>query len=127
MRNFQRRRRIEASELARECAAAAADRKAADILIIDLRGLSSYTDYFVICSVASEPQLKAVAGSVQDALRERCGLKPKAVDGLPASQWVVVDYTDVIVHIFHHDLRLRYALEDLWNDAPVEEFVETSE
>ncbi len=109
---------IEAEEIARQCGIAAADKKAEDIVIIDLRGISSYTDFFVLCSANSEPQLKAVANSIQDSLRDDHGLKPKAIDGFPVSQWIVVDYGDVIVHLFHHELRERYALEDLWNDAP---------
>ncbi len=86
---------------------------------MDLRGISSFTDFFVICSAHSEPQLKAVSNAIQDGLREKHGLKPKAVDGLPASQWVVLDYSDVIVHIFQDALRDHYALEDLWNDAKI--------
>lgn len=89
------------------------------MVIVDLRGISSFTDYFVICSAGSEPQLKAVSNGVQDVLRERHGVRPKAVDGFPASRWVVIDYSDVIVHIFHEELRDVYALEDLWNDAKI--------
>ncbi|MDQ6939502.1 MAG: RsfS/YbeB/iojap family protein [Verrucomicrobiota bacterium] len=65
--------------------------------------MSTFTDFFVICSAASEPQLKAIAG---------------AVDGFPASQWIVLDYMQVIVHIFHAEKRVFYSLEDLWGDAP---------
>jgi ribosome-associated protein len=109
---------IEAEELARKCAAAAAAKKAERIVALDLRGISSYTDFFVVCSASSEPQLKAISNSIQDALREDYNCKPKAIDGFPASQWIVIDFGDVIVHLFHTELRERYALEDLWNDAP---------
>lgn len=72
----------------------------------------------MLCSGGSEPQLKAIAGEVQTRLREEDGVRPQAVDGFPASQWVVVDYGDVLVHIFAAEKRSYYALEDLWNDAP---------
>lgn len=86
--------------------------------MLDLRGISTFTDYFVICSGASEPQLKAIASEVQDRLRTEADRRPMAVDGFPASQWIVVDYGDVLVHIFNSEKRDYYALEDLWSDAP---------
>ena len=104
--------------LATLCAEFAANKKAEDIVAIDMRGISSFTDFFVICSGTSEPHLKAIAGEIQDKLREDHGIRPHAVDGYPLSQWVIVDFGDVLVHIFHHDKRGFYALEDLWSDAP---------
>ena len=86
--------------------------------MLDLRGISTFTDFFVLCSGNSEPQLKAIAGEVQDRLRQEENVRPQAVDGFPASQWVVVDYGDVLVHVFAAEKRSYYALEDLWNDAP---------
>lgn len=100
------------------CAEFAANKKAEDIVAIDMRGISSFTDFFVICSGTSEPHLKAIAGEIQDRLREEYGIRPHAVDGYPTSQWVIVDFSDVLVHIFHHEKRGFYALEDLWSDAP---------
>jgi len=85
---------------------------------IDLRDISSFTDFFVICSGTSEPHLKAIASELRDRLKEDHGVKPLAVDGFPTSQWIVADYSGVIVHIFHHDKRAFYSLEDLWSDAP---------
>ena len=87
-------------------------------MVIDLRDISSFTDFFLICSGTSEPHLKAIAGDLRDSLKEDHGIKPLAVDGFPASQWIVADYSGVIVHIFHHDKRAFYSLEDLWSDAP---------
>lgn len=87
-------------------------------MAIDMRGISSFTDFFVICSGTSEPHLKAIAGEIQDRLREEYGIRPHAVDGYPTSQWVIVDFSDVLVHIFHQEKRGFYALEDLWSDAP---------
>jgi ribosome-associated protein len=85
--------------------------------VLDLRSISSFTDFFVICSGASEPQLKAIANEIETRLREECSLRPVAVDGFPASQWMVLDYLQVVVHIFHSDRRAFYSLEDLWGDA----------
>jgi ribosome-associated protein len=94
------------------------DKKAEDVIILDLRGLSSFTDYFVICSATSEPHLKALSSGIRDSLHKEYGLSPLASDGSPASQWIVIDYSDVLVHIFHTDKRGFYALENLWSDAP---------
>ncbi len=87
--------------------------------MLDLRGISSFTDFFVICSGTSEPQLKAIANEIETRLREDYSLRPVAVDGFPASQWMVLDYLQVVVHIFHRDKRAFYSLEGLWGDAPV--------
>mgnify|MGYP000175566130 CR=1 FL=1 len=103
--------------LARLCAEAALDKKAEDVVILDMRGISSFTDFFVIVSGTSEPQLKAIAGSIRERVREATGQRPTAEDGFPVSQWVIVDYGSVIVHIFHAEKRPVYGLEDLWNDA----------
>jgi ribosome-associated protein len=86
--------------------------------VLDLRGISSFTDFFVICSATSEPQLKAIAGEIESRLKEEHTTRPAAVDGFPASQWIVLDYLQVVVHIFHRDKRDFYSLEDLWGDAP---------
>jgi ribosome-associated protein len=72
----------------------------------------------VICSAASEPQLKAIAGEIETRLKEDDKIRPAAVDGFPASQWIVLDYLQVVVHIFHQEKRAFYSLEDLWGDAP---------
>ncbi len=105
-------------ELARHIAAFASDKQAENIVVLDLRDISTFTDFFVICSGGSEPQLKAIAGGITDGLRKDYGVKSHAQDGFPMSQWVVIDYGDVVVHIFHDSKREIYSLEDLWNDAP---------
>jgi ribosome-associated protein len=87
-------------------------------VVLDLQGISSFTDFFVICSGTSEPQLKAIAGEVEERVKQEHGVKPVSVDGFPASQWIVLDYLQVIVHVFHHEKREFYSLEDLWSDAP---------
>jgi ribosome-associated protein len=103
--------------LARLCAEGALDKKAEKVVIMDMRGISSFTDFFVITSGTSEPQLKAIAGSIREKVRDATGQRPTAEDGFPASQWVIIDYGSVIVHIFHAEKRGLYGLEDLWNDA----------
>jgi ribosome-associated protein len=105
-------------ELAKQCVWAAMEKKAHDPIILDLRDISSITDYLVICSAQSEPQIKAIANGVEAALKENPGRHPLAVDGFPTSQWIVIDYGDVMLHIFHEQTRPVYALEDLWSDAP---------
>ena len=105
-------------ELAQRCAALALDKQALNVVALDLRGISTFTDFFVICSGASEPQLRAIASGITDGLQEEDHIKPNAVDGYPTSQWLVVDYGSVVVHVFHQVKRELYSLEDLWSDAP---------
>ena len=104
--------------LARLCAAGALDKKGEDVLIMDMRPISSFTDFFVLVSGSSEPQLKAIASSIREKVREATGEKPIAESGFPSSQWVIIDYGSVIVHIFHKETRPVYDLESLWGDAP---------
>ena len=85
---------------------------------MDLRGISTFTDFFVICSGTSEPHLKAIAGEVETKLKDDHDVRATAIDGFPASQWIVLDYLQVIVHVFHQAKRDFYSLEDLWSDAP---------
>ncbi len=109
---------LTAERIARLCAEHAANKKAEDVVALDLRGISSLADFFVICSGTSEPHLKAIASEIEAKLHEDHALRPHNVDGYPLSQWIVVDYYDVLVHIFHTDKRAFYSLEDLWGDAP---------
>jgi ribosome-associated protein len=108
---------LDGIELARRCVECALDKKALEPLILDLQAVSTITDYLVICSAQSEPQLKAIANGVVKTLKDDYGRAPLAVDGFPTSQWIVVDYGEVMLHIFHQDKRGLYALEDLWSDA----------
>jgi ribosome-associated protein len=119
-------KKITAENLARTCADLASNKKAEEIVVLDLRGISSFTDFFVICSATSEPQLKAIAGEIETRLKEEHAIRALAVDGFPASQWIVLDYLQVVVHIFHRDKREFYSLEDLWGDAPRIEWEEVS-
>jgi ribosome-associated protein len=105
-------------KLARLCRELADNKKAEDIVVLDVRKLSSVTDYFVIASGSSEPHLRAIVDEISDKLRDEHGLRPRAVDGTLHAAWIVLDYFDVIVHIMRQDLRERYDLETLWGDAP---------
>jgi len=109
---------LDSEALARLCAEIAADKKAEDIVALDLRGLSTFTDFYVICTGSSEPQLKAIASEVQGRLQKDYGRRPLGIDGPPLSQWVVADFGEVVMHMFHVSKRDLYRLEELWNDAP---------
>jgi ribosome-associated protein len=80
--------------------------------------MSSFTDFFVLCTGSSEPQLKAIANELEARLKKDHKRSPIRIDGFPLSQWVIADYGDVVVHIFHTNKRELYRLEDFWNDAP---------
>ncbi len=102
--------------LAQLCREAALDKKATEVLVLDLRAISSVADFFLICSGQSEPQLKAIAEEIARRGREH-GARPRGQDGFASSRWIVMDFGSVLVHIFHPELRQRYALEQLWGDA----------
>ncbi len=104
--------------IAKTCAKFADEIHAEDLLVLDLRGLTNLADYFVICTATSVPHLKAVARDVRHKTEEAIGEKPRSSEGDASSLWVVLDYVDVVVHIFHSELRELYRLEDLWSDAP---------
>jgi ribosome-associated protein len=94
------------------------DRKAVDPVVLDLRGLSTATDYFVIVSGTSDAHVRGMAEYVVSALAPS-GIEPHHVEGLAQGRWVLLDYVDFVVHVFHPDLREFYQLERLWGDAPV--------
>jgi ribosome silencing factor RsfS/YbeB/iojap len=109
---------MDSRKLALLCRELADNKKAEEIVILDVRELSSVTDYFVLASGTSEPHLRAIVDEIADKLREDYQQKPKAVDGTLQAAWVVLDYFDVIVHVMRKDVRERYDLETLWGDAP---------
>lgn len=109
---------MDSRKLALLCRELADNKKAGDIVILDVRELSSVTDYFVIASGTSEPHLRAIVDELTDKLREEHNLRPKAIDGTLQAAWVVLDFFDVIVHVMRQDVRDRYDLETLWGDAP---------
>src|SRR2546425_2974067 len=109
---------MDSRKLALLCRELADNKKAENIVILDVSELSSVTDYFVIASGTSEPHLRAIVDEITESLREDHNIRPKAIDGTLQTAWVVLDFFDVIVHVMRNDLRERYDLETLWGDAP---------
>ena len=109
---------MDSKKLALLCRELADNRKAENIVILDLRELSSVTDYFVICTGNSEPHLRAIVDEITDQLREEHAVRPRAMDGTLQTAWIVLDFFDVIVHVMRGDAREHYDLEGLWGDAP---------
>ncbi|NTU93580.1 MAG: ribosome silencing factor [Chlorobiaceae bacterium] len=119
-------REVSDSELlARRAAELSLDKKGEDVKILDLRGLTTVTDYFVIITADSERKAKAVAEHIVDELKVD-GERPMHIEGLNTLHWILLDYVDVVVHIFQPDERRFYDLESLWSDAPVTRVVEPS-
>jgi len=105
-------------ETALLCVRYALDRKAYDLLLLDVSGLTSLADFFLICTGRSDTQVQAIAQSVEESLG-KLGRKPRMVEGMSGGQWVLVDYGDVVVHIFLESVREFYDLERLWMRAPI--------
>lgn len=108
---------LSAEELAKFCVQIAEDRKAEDATIIKIGDVSLVADYFVICTGTSHPHLKALAEWIRRKAREQYDIRPIAMDGGEGSDWVVIDFGNVMVHIFSVEARERYKLEQLWGDA----------
>lgn len=106
--------------LAREIANLALTKKAFDVVVMDMREISSATDFFVLASAATDIQAKAVVRAIDDGLRAR-GIKPYHIEGLENARWVLLDYVDVVAHVMQPRVRDYYGLEELWADAPKEE------
>jgi ribosome-associated protein len=104
--------------IVRLAAAAAQDKRALDVAVLDVQGLSSIADYFLICSARSTTQADTIAEAVRIALREH-GVTARHAEGSAASGWLLLDYGDVVVHVFLEETRGYYALDRLWGDAPI--------
>ncbi len=113
-----RRSNADALDVAHMAVDTASDKKAQDILLLDVSEVAGFTDYFVICSGTSERQIRAVADGIDEALAER-GVEPYKREGTPADGWVLLDYSDVVVHIFAPEQRAFYSLEKLWERGRV--------
>jgi ribosome-associated protein len=109
---------MDSKKLASLCREYADNKKAENIVVIDMRDVSSIADYFVIVTGTSEPHLRAIREEITDRVWLEHRLKPRAVDGSLQTAWMVLDYFDVIVHIMREDARAHYDLESLWGDAP---------
>ena len=113
---------MNSEQLAAAIAVYADDKKANSIVLLDLRGVVDYTDFFVVCSGGSDRQVKSIHDGIHAGCKSDHALLPTRVDGLARSQWVLMDYLDVIVHVFMPEVREYYALERLWGEAPAREF-----
>ncbi len=102
---------------------AAQDKKALDLTLLDVRGIASFTDYFVICSGTSVPQNQAIADEIQYRLKHQ-GRLPDHVEGYGQADWILMNYMDFVVHVFSPKTRTFYNLERLWRDAPRKDFAE---
>lgn len=107
---------INSEKLAQNIAKAASEKKANDIEILDVRGISVLADYFIICSGSSNTQVRAIINEVEGALAKE-EIYPKSKEGTDSGMWAVLDYADAIVHVFHDSKRENYKLEELWGDA----------
>ncbi|HUB72566.1 MAG TPA: ribosome silencing factor [Solirubrobacteraceae bacterium] len=110
--------KLAARPLAREIARLAADKKAIDLVELDLRGVVGYTDYFVICSGNTPRQAKAIHDAILEGLKREHRMLPRRVEGSAQAGWILMDYLDVVVHVFTPQTREFYRLEQLWGEAP---------
>lgn len=117
---------METKDIAQKIAAAANDKKAKDILLLNMEGLSPVTDFYVICSSGNSTLVKAIADNIEDKLAE-AGVYPTHKEGYADARWVLLDYGDVVAHVFLEEERDFYNLEQLWADAPSESFVENTD
>lgn len=112
-------RSLDAQSLARTAARLTLNKRAEDVMILDLRELDGVCDFFVLATGSSEVQTRAIADGVEEGLRAE-GLRPWHVEGYEARRWILLDYVDVVVHVFHAKAREYYLLDKLWGDAPRE-------
>ena len=108
----------ESRRLADRIAELAADKLALDVVVIDLHDVIGYTDYFVICTGNTDRQTKAIHDRIHEGLKKEHGLLPRRVEGLAEARWILMDYLDVVVHVFTPEAREFYRLEQLWGEAP---------
>jgi ribosome-associated protein len=105
-------------ELTQAIGALASDKKAIDIVALDLRGIAGYTDFFLICSGGSDRQTKAIHDGIHEGMKKEHNTLPRRVEGLSEARWILMDYLDCVVHVFTPDTRDYYRLEQLWGDVP---------
>ena len=115
---------VPVQRLAQEALIAIREKKASDILIMDMHKTSGLADYFILCSGTSDIQVKAIADSVEKRLKKELQEPPWYIEGAEHRQWVLLDYVDLVVHIFTPERRSFYDLEWLWSDAPMEKIGE---
>ncbi len=110
--------------LAKTIFTAAEDAKAEKPVVFQLEGLVSFTDYLIICSASNDRQVGAISDRIEGAVKKDCGRKPLSIEGFPGCLWVLMDYGDIVVHIFLDEMREFYRLEEMWKDAPRIDFNE---
>jgi ribosome-associated protein len=110
--------RITPEQMVTAIAELAADRKAIDIVALDLRGMIGYADYFLICTGRTDRQTRAIHDAIHAGMKSNYGLLPRRVEGVSEARWILMDYLDVVVHIFTPETREYYRLEQLWGEAP---------
>jgi ribosome-associated protein len=110
--------KAQSEQLVRALAAVADSKKAEDLVVLDMRELVAYTDFLAICTARNERQARAIVDEVRVQVKRDAGLLPGGVDGGGDAGWTVLDYLDCVLHVFTPEARERYALEDLWRDAP---------
>ena len=108
----------QSESLARQLAAIADAKKAEEVVVLDMRDLVAYTDFLVVCTARSERQAKAIVDEVRLRVKRETGVLPGGVDGGGDAGWTILDYLDCVLHVFTPEARQRYALEDLWHEAP---------
>ncbi len=108
----------QSEQLARQLATIADAKKAEDVVVLDMRGLVTYTDFLAICTARSERQASAIVDEVRVRVKRESGLLPGGVDGGGEAGWTILDYLDCVLHVFTPEARERYGLEDLWHEAP---------
>ena len=106
-------------ELARHIVEMIADKKGADVLLLDIRDVSILADYFVIGSTASERQARAIVAGIKQEIKQTFDVRPLRIEGEPASGWILMDYGSVVVHLFAPEVRAYYDLEELWRDGRI--------
>lgn len=109
---------MDSKKLAQLCRELAENKKAEDVVVLDVRKVSDVTDFYVIATATSEPQLRAVETEILDTLDRDHGIRPHSTDGTGQTHWIVADFFDVIVHVMRPETRSQYDLEGLWSDAP---------
>lgn len=111
------KKEIDSHKRALLCVNACCEKKALNLVILNVKEISAFADYFILCSGSSDRQVRAVAAAIQENLKKE-GLLPLGVEGEDAGRWILLDYDDVIIHVFLESIRTFYDLERLWSDAP---------
>ena len=120
-------KKITTNKLTEEISVLMLDKKASDIKIVMVKGLTSLTDYFINCSSDSEPQTKAIKNHIFDTLAEKYKIKPAHIEGYQELHWVLIDYIDIVINIFNKEKREFYNIERLWADAKIKIVKEKNE